>query len=68
MQRLGCDMPDKPSVTTDQFSLDIRQALLAMVAAIEREKDISPATAELRREVKRLEQELRELKGQPRID
>jgi len=81
MQRLGCDMPDKPSATTDQyelaqaaqavaggeidqFSLDIRQAHLAIVAAIEREKGISPTTADLRKEVKRLRAELKALEAQ----
>jgi len=35
-----------------QFWLDIRQALLMMVAAIERELNVTPRTAELRKELK----------------
>ena len=37
---------------TKQFWLDVRQALLMIVAAIEREMGIEPRTSELRREKK----------------
>jgi len=40
-----------------QFWLDIRQALLMMVAAIERELGVEPRTAELRKERKREKRE-----------
>ena len=39
-------------MTTNQFWLDVRQGLLMIVAAIERELHIEPKTAELRKERK----------------
>ena len=40
-------------MTTNQFWLDVRQGLLMIVAAIERELHIEPKTAELRKDMKR---------------
>jgi len=44
-------------MTTNQFWLDVRQGLLMIVAAIERELHIEPKTAELRKEAKALKAE-----------
>ena len=43
-----------------QFWLDVRQGLLMIVAAIERDEGIRPQTSDLRREVKGLKRELAE--------
>ena len=44
-------------MTRPQFWLDVRQALLMLVAAIEREWKMEPKTADLRRELKEVKKE-----------
>ena len=51
----------------DDTALAIRQGLLAIVAGLEREYDMHPLTSELRKEVKRLRQDLAELKKERQL-